>query len=142
MAGITLIELMVVIVVVAVLAAIAVPTYRNYTLRAQRTDATAALLRIAAAQEKFYLQNNTYADNTQLATAPPGGLGITGTERGYYTLSITSDDLTLGYTATASAPSTSPQYTDAQCRAFSVNQTGSRSAVTSADAVNTAACWR
>src|SRR5687767_6796375 len=81
MRGITLIELMIVVVIVAILAGIAIPNYRAYTLRAQRTDATSALLRVGSAQEKFYLQNNTYTSNLTL-------LGIAGTERGYYTLSI------------------------------------------------------
>ena len=59
--GFTLIELMIVIVVVAVLAAIAMPSYRQYVLRTHRTEAKRTLLNVAVAQEKFYLQNNTYA---------------------------------------------------------------------------------
>jgi type IV pilus assembly protein PilE len=58
--GVTLIELMIVIIVVAVLASIAIPSYRQYVLRSHRTEAKAALMNVAAAQEKFYLQNNTY----------------------------------------------------------------------------------
>ena len=86
MHGVTLIELLIVIVVIGILAAIAVPSYRNYVLRAQRTDAMSALLRVAAAQEKFYLQNNTYADDDALADDPPAGLGISSTENGWYDL--------------------------------------------------------
>ena len=50
--GFSLVELMMVIVIIAILASVAVPGYRDYVQRAQRVDATAALLRIAAAQEK------------------------------------------------------------------------------------------
>ena len=64
--GVTLLELMAVIVIIGILASIAIPSYRTYLLRAQRTDATAALLRAAAAQEKCYLQNNRYATNAEL----------------------------------------------------------------------------
>ena len=75
--GVTLIELLTVIVVIGILASIAVPSYRNYLIRAQRTEATTALLNLQAAQEKFYLQNNAYTD--QVAAAPPAGLGLMAT---------------------------------------------------------------
>ena len=58
--GVTLIELVVVVVIVGILASIAIPSYRNYVLRANRTEGRAALLALATAQEKFYLQCNTY----------------------------------------------------------------------------------
>ncbi len=38
--GFTLMELMIVIVVLAVLASIAIPSYRQYAIRANRTEAT------------------------------------------------------------------------------------------------------
>lgn|SRR5690606_6978921 len=143
-AGITLIELMVVLVVVAILAAIAVPSYRDYVMRANRADATAALLRIAAAQEKFYLQNNRYATNAQLGAAPPNGLGIAGTERGYYTIRI-DNATTTGFTAVATASAAGGQQRDTRCRSFSINETGTRSATNSegsTSATITAECWR
>ena len=45
--GVTLIELMIVIVILGILASVAFPAYRNYAIRADRTEATSALLRIA-----------------------------------------------------------------------------------------------
>ena len=80
-AGMTLIELMIVVAIVALLASIAVPSYRQYVLRANRIEATTALLQLAAAQEKFYLQNNTYAGNALIDDAPPAGLGLTCDDR-------------------------------------------------------------
>src|SRR5262245_61711082 len=127
--GVTLLELMAVVVILGILASIAIPSYRTYLLRAQRTDATAALLRIAAAQETFYLQNNTYASNDQLTKAPPAGLGITATEHGYYDLVITKDDnLTVDFVATATAKSGGPQARDTQCVTFTIDQAGQRKA--------------
>ena len=46
----TLIELMIVVAIVAILAAVALPAYRGYVLRSNRTEATATLLRVQAAQ--------------------------------------------------------------------------------------------
>lgn len=145
--GVTLIELMIVIVVVGILAAIAVPSYRNYMMRAQRGDAMAALLRIAAAQEKFYLHNNTYATEGQRAGAPPGGLGVAATESGFYTLAIAANpafpaDFTRGFIATATAAAGGPQIRDTDCRTFTIDQTGARNATNSSNNPNRDACWR
>jgi type IV pilus assembly protein PilE len=137
--GVTLLELMVVVVIVGIIASIAVPSYRNYVLRAQRSDATSALLRVAAAQEKFYLQNNTYATTAQLTT-----LGLAATERGWYTVAISNQSAT-GFTATATAPSGSPQYRDSGCRTFTIDQSGQRGAGDSGGTTNatiTEKCWR
>ena len=51
---------MIVIVVLGVLAAIAYPSYREFSTRAKRNEARAALLQIATNQERFYLNNQTY----------------------------------------------------------------------------------
>lgn len=140
-AGVTLLELLIVTIIVAILAAVAVPSYRSYVLRAQRSDATALLLRIAAAQEKFYLQNNTYT-----TTFGTGGLNLGSantSEHGWYNVAIAKNpELTQGFTATATAPSTSPQYRDAECRQFSINEAGQRGAKNAKGTVNTDACWR
>ena len=141
--GVTLMELLTVVIILGIVAAIAIPSYRNYLLRAQRVDATTALLRIAWAQEKFYLQNNTYASNDQLDDAPPDGLGIGGTEHGYYSVAITKeDDLTVDYVATATPVDGGPQARDADCATFTIDQAGARIAKSKADAENTATCWR
>ena len=63
MRGVTLMELMIVVVIIGILAAIAYPNYREFVTRAKRTEARAALLKIATNQEKYYLQNNIFTDN-------------------------------------------------------------------------------
>lgn len=129
--GVTLIELMIVIIVVAILASIAVPSYRQYVLRSHRTEAKAALMNLAAAQEKFYLQNNTYTD--ELTDAPPDGLGIPDTtENGSYTIAITAGADATAFSATATA--TGGQAQDTHCASFTINQAGVKTA-TNAD------CW-
>ena len=141
-AGVTLMELLTVIVVIGVLTSIAIPSYRRYTMRAQRSDATAALLRIAAAQEKFYLQNNTYT-----TTVGAGGLNLgAGTsERGWYNLTIAAPTgFTIGtaYLATATAVSGGGQIDDLDCRTFTIRETGERGAANSGGTSNTPNCWR
>ncbi len=128
--GITLIELVVVVAIVALLATIAVPSYRQFLLRSHRAEATVALLALAAAQEKFYLQNNTYTD--ELTDAPPDGLGLrAATENGFYTIEIDDADAD-SFTATATAAG--GQTDDTHCTEFSIDQTGAKTA-TSND------CW-
>lgn len=131
--GITLIELVIVMTIVGLLAAVAVPSYRQYLLRTHRSEAMSALLQLAAAQEKFYLQNNTYAGNALLDDAPPAGLGLPATsENGYYTVAITAANVD-GFSATATA--TGGQARDTSCATFTLNQAGVKTA-TSAN------CWR
>jgi type IV pilus assembly protein PilE len=141
--GVTLLELMTVVMIIGVLAAIAIPSYRTYLLRAQRSDATAALLRVAQAQEKFYLQNNRYATNAELGLGPPAGLGIVRTEHQFYTVTLGAvADNTLSFLATATPVAGGPQAKDASCATFTIDQQGTRGAKTSATTDNTEPCWR
>ena len=136
MLGVTLLELMAVVVVIGVLAAIAVPSYRQYTMRAQRTEAKAALMQLQTNQERFYLTNRTYSDD-------PDELGFTGdvTERGAYALTIVGADA-AGYTATATprAGGDIDMMRDVQCTSFSVTAQGERLA-TGSDGGGGANCW-
>ena len=63
MRGITLLELMIVVVVLTLLITVAVPNYLEFSARAKRTEARAALLQIATNQEREYLQNNEYTED-------------------------------------------------------------------------------
>jgi len=130
--GFTLIELVIAMLVIAVLAAIAIPSYRQYVLRSHRVEATAALLAVSAAQEKFYLQNDTYTDN--LTDDPPDGLGIADfdagtagvqTENGWYTISIDDAD---NETYTARADATGDQAVDSDCATYTLAATGTKTA--------------
>ena len=60
--GVTLIELMIVVAIVAILAAIAYPTYRQYTIRANRTEAKVALMQVAQGLEKCFTRYHQYDD--------------------------------------------------------------------------------
>jgi type IV pilus assembly protein PilE len=144
MRGFTLVELMVTVAVVAIIAATALPSYRQYIRRANRVDATGALLRLAGNQERFYLQNNTYATQAQMGTAPPAGLGLEATERGFYVLSMApaAAGYASGYTATATVATGGSQHDDDECVSFTVNEQGLRTALDSGGVDNTDRCWR
>ena len=86
--GITLMELLIVIVIVGILAAIAYPNYRDFSDRAKRTEAKAMLLEIAAQQERFYLQNNSYGDLTDLGYAAD----VMPSDSGAYEVTVTAFD--------------------------------------------------
>lgn len=131
--GVTLIELMTVIVIIAVLASMAIPGYRRYVVRSNRTDATVALMRVLAAQEKFYLQNNAYAPD--VAT-----LRVAGTsDQGLYALSIAPGAGNQSYTATAAPVAGKSQASDTKCLSFTITDIGVRN-VTGPD--GQAVCWR
>jgi len=138
--GVTLIELMTVVVVLGILAAVAIPTYRRYLLRAQRTDATTALLRLQSAEEKHFLQYSAYATDLT-GDAPTGlGLGSVNSERGYYALSV--ETTATGYTATAATISGAGQSDDTQCASFKITEIGKKSATDRGGTDRTSECWR
>ncbi|MFC4307624.1 type IV pilin protein [Steroidobacter flavus] len=73
--GFTLIELMITVVIVAILATVALPSYRQYVIRANRAAAKEAMMDIANRQQQFLLAHRGYADKTAFVatgyTLPP-----------------------------------------------------------------------
>jgi len=140
--GFTLIELMITVLVAAILAGIAIPSYRSYVLRSHRVDAKNALLALATAQEKFFLQCNRYAATLGAANSCAGtgtvAFGNT-SERGWYDLTVAATN--SDFTITATARATGPQFTDQDCRSFQVTGIGSHTAKNASNADNTATCW-
>ena len=130
--GITLIELAITVTIISILAVIAVPSYQQHMRRSHRSDAMSALLRIAADQEKFYMQNSRYANMAEL--------GSPATEHGFYSLFVMGNNATT-YTAFAMANNTGPQFADQKCRLFLVNAIGIKLALSSGFTPQDD-CWR
>lgn len=136
--GVTLIELLVVVMIVAIMASTAMPSYRRTMLRTHRVEAQTALLNLAAAQERFYLQNNRYAGQPVLSAAPPDGLGLPETTgNGRYTIAITAASTT---TFSATASTAGAQTADGDCATFSINALGVKGATDRGGTVSTV-CW-
>jgi type IV pilus assembly protein PilE len=106
--GFTLLELLITVVIVGILAAIALPSYSQYVIRANRTQAKQFMADIANRQEQYLLDQRSYA-----GTVGSGGLGMTAPSEtaGLYTFAAAvggNDCLgaalpTPGYTITATA---------------------------------------
>jgi type IV pilus assembly protein PilE len=139
----SVVELMVALVVVAVLLSLAVPSYLTHVLRAQRSEARAALLNVQAAQERFFVQHNHYA--SELSLAPPGGLGLASqTDGGLYILALdaASPSEPDGFRVTARPRPGTRQAQDERCVELSIDHLGKRSALDAHAADRTAECWR
>ncbi len=118
--GTTLVELVTVVAMVAILGMIAYPSYLQHLVRARRAEATAALVRIATNQERFYLQNRTYtSDLAQL------GFPDLQTESGYYLISVPVANL-LDFRVVAVPAPGSSQIDDADCQQFAIEDQSAR----------------
>lgn len=142
--GFTLIEVMIVVAIVGTLAAIAIPNLSNHLREAKRTDAIVALNALQQAQAKLRANCRWYGEarGTNGCAATPAASEVNypaTTESNFYNIAITPDTASgNAYTATATAPTTSPQYSDVACRVFTltVNATNPNGLKTPAD------CWQ
>ena len=133
--GYTLLEIVLTLAITGILVALAQTAWQQHRYRIGRSDATGALLTVALHQEAFYLETGRYA--SAVGPAPPAGLGLPGTERGWYRLELRDADA-AGYRALAIPFAGSPQARDERCRGFSIDAAGRRDSWPSPPAV----CWR
>lgn len=129
MRGITLIELMIVVLVISILAAVSYPSYREFSARAKRNEAKAALLQIATNQERQYLQNNTFT--TDLTTLGFAADPFT-TDTGSYVITIVAADA-ADFTATATYQLGGAEAN--KCNVYTITGGGVRSSTPDTD------CW-
>lgn len=130
--GFTLVELMIVVAIVAILAAVAIPSYREYVLRGNRTEGQSLLVEAAARQERFFAQNNAYLTDD----ANRGRLGINEARYAkYYTLTVNQVVNDGGYTLTATQ-----QFDDTDCGNLTLNARGEKGR--SGGGKTLEQCWR
>jgi type IV pilus assembly protein PilE len=117
--GVTLMELLTVVTVLGILTSISVPTYRQYVMRAQRTEAKSALMARAGALERCFTRFNAYDDDDcEVAGSFPEDLA-----EGHYT--ITAPTLTAG-TFTLNAVPMGGQQDDTDCRTLTLDSRNQR----------------
>ena len=127
--GFTLLELMIVVVIIGIIAAVAYPNYQDYTRSARRTDGKAALTAIAAQQERYFSDNNTYATNLTALGYP----AATATSpEGYYVVTATAGATGIASSFSLSAAAQGAQASDTDCTPMVLTSAGARSP---------ASCW-
>ena len=127
--GFNIIELMIVVVIIGILFAISLPAYQNYTLRSHRTGAHSSLVDIAARQERFVMQNNSYT--TEISGAAGLNIGSTESREGYYNLEVAAcagGTIATCYQITATAAGS--QTADNNCLTIGYSSTGVKSGTT------------
>lgn len=124
----TLIELMIVVAIIAIIAAVAYPSYTNYAFRARRVDGQEFMMRVAAAQERYFTNLNQYASMADL------GIG-TASEKGYYEVGIALANSNQTYTLTGTPKNA--QVGD-KCTNLTLTNTGSKSQTGNE---NNGKCW-
>jgi type IV pilus assembly protein PilE len=121
--GFTLIEVMIVVTIVGILMAIALPSYKDYVLRSHRTDAHSSLIDIAARQERFVAQRNTYTLEISANTGLT--MGRTTSADGYYNLTVLGCDTgTIATCYEITATAIGSQLADTDCPAITFDSTG------------------
>lgn len=141
--GFTLVELMVTLTIAAILTVISIPSYTYEIHKARRTEARFALLDLATREERFFSTNSAY-------TAVAADLGYAGTfpqtvGAGHYQISVCVADAapcagggsSTGSVFLLTATAVGTQAGDAQCTAYTLDNTG----VQAATGVNANACW-
>lgn len=138
--GFTLIELLITLVIIGILASIAYGNFQQYVFKSRRIDATATLMKLAVAQEKYFNQHLAYSNDISSST----GLNQQSlfSDESYYQLSVeVKIQATDGIDSfKVSATAISSQSKDKQCQLFSINHLNVQQAFDSQNALNSD-CW-
>ena len=140
--GFTLIELMVALAIVAITSLFALSSYRRFLVRSYRLEAVQGLLTAAAEQEKFHLGNGRYSDRLDSTDGDePPGLPVSSiTPHRRYQMTVDFADAGA-FRLVALPLADGGQADDAECRQFSIDESGRRAARDSMGSDSTNRCW-
>ncbi len=126
--GFTLLEVMIVAVIIAILAAVAVPSYREFVVRAHRADARAVLAQVLQLQERVFTQDNSYCysdkADPRCASWPSK---VQDGSRTYYTITYPEPNPNSPPVVTIIA-TIDPGWKDKDCENLSLSSTGAKTA--------------
>jgi type IV pilus assembly protein PilE len=135
-------ELLVVVAIVGVLAAIAYPSYTQFVMQTNRTDATKTMQLAAQSLERCYSQNFTYLNCNVNGNANPNPVvdqSTLTTPNNYYVITFNIPDAwDYWLVATQNA---APQTSDSQCTTFTLFSTGQQQAQDGGANDTTQTCW-
>ena len=120
-------ELLVVITILAILVSLALPSYRSYWQRVNRTEAVSALLELASCQERVFATTGRF-DTTRCV---PVGLD-------HYAVRIDPPNTTASLRFNAWADPVEAQNQD-PCGSLGLDQTGLRQVT--GDSMDPSKCW-
>lgn len=125
--GFTLVELLITVAIVGILATVAYPSYNDFVVRSNRSEAPRELVRLANLQEQLYVDSRAYtADMTDLGSDL---VATYETANKYYKISSSVVGSTFTLTATAQG---TQAISDTECLAITITDTGSKAPAT---------CW-
>ena len=104
--GFTLIELMIVVAIIGILAAIAIPNFMNYQCKAKQSEAKSNLGNIRTAEEAYYAEKNSYAEELSDVGFSPKGAAYYS-----YWVKTAADAFTANAKATAEGNIKNDQWT-------------------------------
>jgi type IV pilus assembly protein PilE len=119
--GFTLIELMITVAIVGILASLAYPSYSDFVMRSNRTEATRGLMQIANLQEQLFVDSRVYTNN--LSQLQVSQVATFTTESGNYII----NSVVIGNTFLLTATAQGFQFDrDNNCTAISIDNTGAK----------------
>lgn len=119
--GFSLVELMVVVSVIGIVSMVAIPSYVQYTVRANRASAQSYLLNLANRETQYMLDARSYTNSLATLLAVPADVAAN------YTVTITVNNSATPPTYTITATPINAQLSnDKACAVLTINYLSTR----------------